>query len=174
MARYKITCRCTRCNHRWSRFTRDPSETDPPCPRPTLYADDGKTVLETCGMEMLPIGMDLSSNKAPAAIGGNLRNKAIDETAHMVMQDYGMTDMRDDVREGESSAPKLPARQQAMADNYFGGPKARRMTMPGFNPGRLAAAALSGGLSDAASTARSIGAVHANRVKPPVHIVNRQ
>lgn len=162
MAWYKITMSCRQCGFKWARRTKNPDSPDPACPN------------LACGEIPATIGMDLSSNKAPAAIGGNLRNKAIDETAHMVMQDYGMTDMRDDVREGESSAPKLPARQQAMADNYFGGPKGRRMTMPGMNPGRLAAAALSGGLSDAASTARSIGAVHANRVKPPVHIVNRQ
>lgn len=173
MARYKIICRCTRCNHRWNRFTADITSPDPPCPRVTMRDDDGKPV-STCGKETVPIGMDFSSTRAPALGGTSIRTKAIDETAEMVMQDYGLTDMRDDVREGETASPKLPPRQQEMADNYFGGPKARRMNMPGFNPAAAAAAAMSGRLSDTASTQRSLGAVHAARVRPPVHIVNRQ
>lgn len=168
--RYKITCRCTRCNHRWSRKTSNPAETDPPCPRPTKYDLDGVTVLETCGMQMNPIGMDLTSNKAPAAIGGNISIKAIDETAKIVMEDYGMTDLRSDVRETESMAPKLPPAQQQRADNFFGGAGGRR-PMRGFNPAAHAAAAMRGQLSDAGSTNRSIGAAHANRLQPPVHVV---
>lgn len=161
MTWYRITCRCTHCGTRWARRTKNPDSRDPPCPN------------LACGENVVPIGMDLSSNKAPAAIGGNIHNKAIDETAKMVMEDYGITDMRDDVRRGETASPKLPPQQQALADNFFGGPKGGRRSMPGFNPARHAAAAVSGQLVDPASTQRSIGSVHANRVRPPVHIINR-
>ncbi|HXE51228.1 MAG TPA: hypothetical protein VN663_22815 [Ramlibacter sp.] len=172
MARFKITCRCLTCGNVWKFTTKDPEAPDPPCPRPVRFDAAGK-VVETCGHENRVRGMDLSSNRAPGIGGENIHNKAIDETAAMVMHDYGMTDLSSDVREGETAAPKLPPRQQAMADNYFGGAGGRRPRM-GVNLAGHAAAALSGRLSDPASTNRSIGAVHANRVRPPVHIVNRQ
>lgn len=161
MAWYKITCRCTRCGTKWKRRTKNPESPDPACPN------------LACGEIPVIIGMDLTSNKAPATIGGNIAVKAMDETAAIVMQDYGMTDLRDDVRQGESASPKLPPKQQAMADNYFGGAKGRR-AIPGMNPAAHVAAAVSGRLSDPASTNRSIGAVHQARVRPPVHIVARE
>lgn len=156
---YKITCRCTICGHRWHRRTKNPDSPDPPCPN------------LDCGAQGQPIGMDLSLNKAPAAVGMSIGVKAIDETVRMVMEDYGMTDMRSDVREGESAAPKLPPQQQALADGYFGGGAGRRRT-GGINLAAHARAALSGRLSDPRSTAMSIGATHAARMRPNVEIVN--
>jgi hypothetical protein len=162
MAWYKITCRCTVCGVKWVRRTKNPDSPDPACPN------------LACGEVPVPIGMDLSSNRAPATIGGNLRVQAIDETANIVMQDYGMTNMRDDVREGESATPRLPPAQQAMADSYFGAPKQQQTRRMGFNSRAHVAAALSGRLSDAVSTNRSIVNTHQQRIRPPVHIVNRQ
>jgi hypothetical protein len=161
MAWYKITCQCSRCGFRWSRKTTKPDSPDPPCPN------------LACGEVQTPIGMDYSSNRAPGITGGNTLTKAYDETAQIVMDTYGMTDMRDDRHEGETSAPKLPPAQQAAADNYFGGPKGARRTR-GFNGAAHAAAALSGRLTDPVTVARSIGTTHANRIRPPVHILNRQ
>lgn len=161
MAWYRITCQCSRCGFRWKRRTKNPDSPDPACPN------------LACGEMPVPIGMDLTSNRAPATIGASVGVRAIDETANIVMQDYGMTNMRDDVREGESATPKLPPAQQTMADNYFGGPKGRRTRMPGFNAGASVAAALSGRLSDPVSTQRSIVQTHQQRIRPPVHIVNR-
>ena len=114
--------------------------------------------------------MDLTLNKAPAAVGMSVGVKAIDETASIVMQDYGLTDMRSDVRQGESAAPKLPPVLQRQADNFFGGAGGKRQA-GGFNFGRAARAAMSGALSDPRSTAASIGATHAARVRPRVEIV---
>lgn len=161
MAWYQITMSCTRCGNRWKRRTKSPDSPDPPCPN------------LACGETPITRGMDLSSSRAPATIGANPRVQAVDETYKIVTQDYGMTDMRDDVREGESATPKLPPAQQTMADNYFGGPKGRRTRMPGFNAGASVAAALSGRLSDPVSTQRSIVQTHQKRIRPPVHIVNR-
>lgn len=170
MARYKITCRCVKCGFKYSHITKNPEAPDPPCPRPVRYDDGGKAV-ETCGTESVPIGMDLSWQKAPASIGGNIAIKALDETASIVMQDYGMTDMRDDVRQGEAAAPKLPPGQQARADAFFsgGGQTARRMRI---NPGAHAAAAMRGALTDPQTADRSIGAVHRSRYRPGTQIIN--
>jgi hypothetical protein len=128
-------------------------------------------VVETCGEVHAPIGMDLTLNKAPAAIGGNIQVKAIDETAKIVMEDYGMTDLRSDVRETESAAPKLPPVLQRQADNFFGGgPKGQRRSGSGM-PINLAAharAALAGGLRDPRTESQTIGAAHRTRMAPPV------
>ena len=169
MARYKITCRCVLCGHRWSRFTANPDSPDPPCPRVTRWDDDGKPA-SWCGQEVNPIGMDLTIARAPATIGASIQVKAIDETAKIVMEEHGFTDLRDDVRPGETMAPKLHPNLQAQADNFFGGPPGKRQTR-GFNPGMHAAAAMRGAFSDPASTGASLGAVHANRTRPPVHLV---
>lgn len=115
------------------------------------------------------IGMDFASNRAPGIIGGNVQIKAIDETAKIVMEDYGYTNLRDDVRPTETMTPKLPPAQQAAADNYFGG--GRKRDLGGVNLARHARAAMAGALVDPGSTNRSIVAVHAARVRPPVHIV---
>ena len=37
------------------------------------------------------------------------------------MQDYKLTDLRDNIRPGESMVPKLPGKMQSAADNFFGG-----------------------------------------------------
>jgi hypothetical protein len=61
----------------------------------------------------------LEEGRAPATIGQNIRVKAVDETARIVMEDGHYTDLRDNIREGEAMAPKLPQAQQALADAMF-------------------------------------------------------
>lgn len=117
MTRFQITLRCTSCAHKFKRILSAEDEMhlaelpDPPCPR--------------CNVVQRKRGMDIAAGKAPA-VGGSLAARAVDATAEIVMQDHGMTDLRSDVREGESMAPKLPPKQQALADNFFSAPRARR------------------------------------------------
>ena len=63
----------------------------------------------------------LEEQRAPGLIGASVMVKAVDATAEIVMQDYKLTDLKDNVRAGESIAPKLPPAQQALADGMFGG-----------------------------------------------------
>jgi hypothetical protein len=177
MAWYLVTLRCSE-GHMWTRRTKNPASADPPCP----ILDCASRQSPRNGTRVTyptdetpagpPIGMDLSLNKAPATIGGNIQVKAIDETANIVMQDYGFTDLRSDVRETESAAPKLAPALQAQADNFFGGPKGRNaQAFGGINLGRHARAALAGRLVDPQSTNSSLVAVHRTRARPPVHLV---
>lgn len=154
MPMFKVTCRCATCGTRWNYRTKNPDRADPPCPN------------LDCGIQGEPIGMDLSLNKAPAAVGMNISVKAIDETAKIVMEDYGMTDLRSDVRETESAAPKLPPVLQQQADNFFGGgPKGGRR--PGINLAQHARAALAGSFSSPSLQDRTIGAAHRARLAKP-------
>ena len=117
MTKFEVRIRCTVCNHRYKRVMQavdaDALEyvENPPCPR--------------CYLPERVRGMDVAGGKAPA-VGGSLAARAVDATAEIVMQDYQMTDLRSDVREGESAAPKLPPKQQEAADNFFGGGLKRR------------------------------------------------
>jgi hypothetical protein len=132
---YRLTLRCTDCAHKWRRTVTDPDEADPPCPR--------------CAKATRNIGLDVAAGKVPA-IGGNLAVKAMDFTLETVAQEYGMTDLRTDAREGETMTPKLPPPQQLMADAMFN-PALRKKAMGGNGRamaprlGAMAANALAGG-----------------------------
>lgn len=149
MTRYRPLYNCKICGHRWKgdpvRTTegRSPEEDaayrmayngTPPCPN------------LNCGALQVPHGIDLSLNKAPATIGASLQVKAIDETAKIVMEDYGMGDLRTDVRQGETAAPRLAPALQRQADNFFLGRKRHPdlPQRPSMNPAFLGRAAISG------------------------------
>lgn len=117
--------------------------------------------------------MDYDSNRAPAVVGQSNHVKAIDETAKIVMETYGMTDLRTDVREGETMAPKLAPKLQAMADGMFGGGRNRGIAASGMDPARLARQAMGGAFSPKRTgSADPISVVQAPREKPPVQILN--
>ena len=160
MTSYQITIRCLTCSHRYKRTLRAASAEaldrmpDPPCPKCKTAAKAQR-------------GMDVSAGRAPS-VGGSLVVKATDYTANATMEDYGLTDLRSDVREGEMAVPKLPAAQQHKVDNFFGGPSAaqnrRRMQVPTLK------AAVSGRYMTP-DTANPLGAMSAKRERPPINIV---
>jgi hypothetical protein len=177
MQRYRPIFQCVVCGTRWKAATvrsgdgRSPEEDaayrlamngTPQCPN------------LDCGHVQQPIGMDLSLQKAPAAVGANLQVKAIDQTAKMVMQDYGMTDLRSDVRVGETAAPKLPPRQQVAADNFFAAGRARG---PAAAAASRAAARAMAGMSRQPTGYEPVSALHnaspetRDRIRPPIRIV---
>lgn len=116
--RYKIAYRCSDCGHEWSRVTTNLGGKDPPCPARDCAV---KTETARLAREVANLTRMLEEARAPATVGANMVVKAVDETARIVMEDHHMTNLRDNVREGESVAPKLPGAQQAAADGFFGG-----------------------------------------------------
>jgi hypothetical protein len=162
MTRFQITLRCRDCNHKYKRILTAEDEMqlaelpDPPCP--------------ICLKVQNRIGMDVAGGKAPA-VGGSLTARAVDTTAEIVMQDYKMTDLRSDVREGESAAPKLHPAQQEKVDNFFGGAKRRQMGgIMGLQPRQLIQAATSGRFMTP-DTVNPVATQHAHKDRPPIHIV---
>lgn len=178
--RYLPRYTCTACGHRWkgksvSALQGRSAEEDalyriqmhgtPPCPN--------------CAAEQERRGIDLSLNKAPAQVGQNIGVKAIDETAKIVMEDYGMGDLRTDVRPGETAAPKLPPAQQFQADNFFGAPGQRRvmaardpqtgrMVPMRSNPTTIGRAAVAGAYRQ--SNDLTVGSL-SEKNRPPVRVV---
>lgn len=162
--RFKVSIKCLACGHRYARVMRAMDEyeletiPDPPCP-----------CCEKAGR--IP-AFNYESGKAPAAIG-SLLAQAVDTTAQIVMEDHGMTDLRDNVREGETAAPKLAPKLQAMADGMFARPKNRRRPTGGIfdlPPAAIMRAAV-GGRFMTPDTAQPVAVQHAKRDRAPIHIV---
>lgn len=136
--RNKFNCRF--CGHAWKspRF-------DTKAEADAAYEAAGGAEIEcpNCTKVLKARGIDLSLGTAPASIGQNVGIKAIDETAKIVMQDYGMTDLRTDVRPHETAAPKLAPALQQQADNFFVG-RGKRHPQLRTQPAALGAAAIRG------------------------------
>jgi hypothetical protein len=136
--RNRFSCRF--CGHKW----RSPRY-DTKAEADAAYEAAGGNALEcpNCLKVMKARGIDFNNPRAPAMVGQNISVKAIDQTAQIVMQDYGMTDLRTDVREHETAAPKLPPMLQAQADNFFVG-RGKRHPQLRTQPAALGAAAIRG------------------------------
>lgn len=141
MNKYQLTLRCKdwRCDHFRKPYKRTvyvpdgesvEDQPDPPCPKCSKKSK--RQDADEMAMPPLPhMGLDLEIGTAPGIIGANTSVKAIDMTADIVMQDYKMTDLKSDVRQGEAMvAPLAPGLQKA-ADNFFnpgaGGNKRQRI-----------------------------------------------
>lgn len=112
----RITFQCSRCGHTWVRTLKAEPKRDPPCPNRRCEEIVEREQLKR---ENENLRRMLEEQRAPATIGQNVRVRAVDETARIVMEDQKLTDLRDNIREGETMAPKLPQAQQALADSMF-------------------------------------------------------
>lgn len=99
-----------------------------------------------------------------------IQNKAVDVTANIVMEDYKMGDIKDDVRPGETMAKNLEPRLQKSADNFFSGNKKKSNAMP-QNAAKLAKTAMAGGFRDR-SYRDPVAAIQPS-FKPNVQYVNK-
>ena len=131
MSRYKLTLRCNNFRHGPYKYhkTVDVDEEageslaavpNPPCPLcKKLVKVRDTEVMPTAPIPIKPIEEWLPSGQAPGIVGANNQVKAIDIAADIAMKDYGLTDLKDNVRQGDTMAPPLPPAQQQMADTMF-------------------------------------------------------
>ncbi len=116
--RYRITYECARCGTTYFRTLKAVPKKDPPCPnRACIKIDE----MEDLRKQVANLQAMLESGKAPGVIGDKAVVQAIDKTAEITMREYNLTDLKDNIREGETVMPKLPAEQQKQADSYFSG-----------------------------------------------------
>lgn len=116
--KYEVRIQCLRCNHIYKRVLKSLNDPDPPCPK--------KKCIETAAVEMAErraanAAAVFESGTFPGVTGDKPIVKAVDAVAEQVMVDYKLTDLKDNIRPGESMVPKLPPAQQAAADNFFSG-----------------------------------------------------
>lgn len=180
--KYKITFKCHdfECGEMFVKITTNQNLENPKCPlckkrqnqlRVNRLGDGAVSEREAHlalnpTPEPPPVIMSDGKLLPQISIGGSVQGKAIDSTANIIMQDYKMTDLRDDARPGESSAPPLPPKQQAMADNFF---SKKNPAIP-FNANQLGRAALRGAYSN---NSADVGAIHRNTPKPKIDVINK-
>jgi hypothetical protein len=127
--KYQITLKCRSCTHRYKRvlFAESEEELDdvpnPPCPKCAKRSRRTDTMQQATP----PIPHDgltgiIAEQRAPG-VNGSTMVKAIDQTAQIVMQDHGLSNLKDNIREGDIMAPRLPPAQQKLADNFFVNPR---------------------------------------------------
>lgn len=118
--RYAHWFRCRTCAHRFSvvRLTADSTKVKTPkCPHKGCNGRVRESHMEDRGM-------DVAAGRAPATT--SVQATAYDRALQMTMEDQKETDIRDNARPGENSAPKLPAHLQPLADNFWSGPRKQK------------------------------------------------
>ena len=122
--KYKIKAKCSRCGKVFSWIANSPGGPDRPCPAPVCVE---ARINEEAERRAIKLAKMLDERRGPSVIGNSAVVKAVDTTAEIVMQDHGLTDLKDNIREGDSMVPSLKGKgqngmalQQA-ADNFFGG-----------------------------------------------------
>lgn len=162
--KYRIKCECGLCGRIYfSKWAKAPPKKDPPCPNKRCIAMSETAQLRR---EVDNLKAMLQSGQAPATIGGNPRVQAVDKTADIVMKDYSLTDLKDNIRQGEAMAPKLPGPMQVAADQYFGGGKTPVLGATQGNRGyvdnkflkRIGAKAIAGGYRASSVAPNTVGA----------------
>ena len=109
MARYRLKCHCQVCGNVWTVYRDDPSKKPNKCPN------------KACKAVQTQPTFDLDSGRAPGIIGAKTIVKAVDLAAKIAMEDYHLTDLKDNIREGESMVPRIAPKLQQAADTMFGG-----------------------------------------------------
>jgi hypothetical protein len=120
--RFRHFFRCRTCANRFyvERLTADPTKVKTPrCPRKSC----GGKARES---HVADIGMDVSSGRAPGLT--TVQAQAFDLAHKWQMEEQKVTNIRDNVRPGESSAPPLEPRLQSMADGFWGGNRQQKKT----------------------------------------------
>jgi hypothetical protein len=115
---YRITCLCRVCATEYSWVADHIPKKNLPCPSSAcvtrrLEAADRRAARNFAKM--------IAEGRGPATIGDKPVVKAIDTTANIVMEDYGLTDLQTNLREGDVARPKLSPEKQRQADHYFDG-----------------------------------------------------
>lgn len=128
-----------------------------------VFEDVGETVLYACPVCDSPDIQFRGKISHDIPMQSHTQNKCVDKTAEIVMTDYGMTNLKDNVRAGEAMAPKLHPQQQAAADNMFGGGGKKRQ-MP-FNAAAMAKRAMSGALRDPKTYVDPVKALHTSETR---------
>ena len=116
----------------------------------------------------------LAEGQGPSQIGNKIVVKAVDETAKIVMEDYNMTNLKDNIRHGESVAPKLPGQQQALADNYFGGGGLRAAGISSKQAQALGRRAIAGAFRNTALNPGSIQLPDVKNGQSPLRVMRTE
>lgn len=127
MSKFQLVLRCKSCKYKYKRVLellddeRIEDMPNPPCPKCAKKKIERADAYETATPAIAHAGIEevLEQQAAPGIVGGRIV-KAIDQTAKIVMEDYHLSNLKDNIREGDVMAPRLPYPQQKAADEFFG------------------------------------------------------
>lgn len=118
---YRSHYRCKDCKHEFYKITKEIPNSDPECPQ----CKKTRMKTKSCVSDKMhdfdneKVMKEMIENRTPPGTIGNKRVKAFDAAMEMTMQDYGMTDIKDNAREGENSVPRLPNHLEKQVDEVF-------------------------------------------------------
>jgi hypothetical protein len=139
--KYRVTFTCERCGHVWKRTFKSIPKFDPDCPNRSCAekAEIAELKRQNANLQAM-----IASGVAPGHIGDKPIVKAVDKTAEIVMKDHAMTNLKDNLREGDTMAPPLAPHLQRQADNMFNGKAMESVGMSARRMNVLAARAIGG------------------------------
>ena len=173
--RYRHTNECLLCGHVYSWITSKCDGKDKPCPNKVCIEARRQADILHAAENMAKIFLE---QRAPAHIGDNPKVHAVDKTAQIVMEDHHMTDLKDNVREGDTLVPPLPVtgasgmKMSSVAENFFGGAKALQSSGMSRQAQMLGQMAINGAFADRAANPGRL--TPAPKGKPPLTLVRTE
>lgn len=141
---FEVKFCCDDCNHVFYKITeKDPRKVggrSPSCPECKKTKSKAKSQIKVSG-DVKPqteaqkdaVVLDIiTAKKFPSQGKGNF-TKAMDETAKIVMEDYQMTNLNDNLREGDNMVPKLRPDLEAQVGTGFNTQKNNVAGLAGAN-----------------------------------------
>lgn len=186
--KYRMTFKCSECGSQFKKITTNRDLMSAPCPecksreqktRFTRMGDgpvtDADLLAEKISKKMMETPEFqqalLSKLMSPIPQSSKNRNKAVDTTADIVMEDYKLGDLKDNAQRGDTMAPSLPPKLQKQADNFFAGKK-KGASIGGLNTAAIARAAMSGAYRPEATGAiNPVAAQHRAKARAPVNVM---
>jgi hypothetical protein len=119
IARYK----CSDCGVYEVRTENKPRGRCPACPN----CGNSESALKSTSKSNVPYTQEkldgnvssINESRHAPSLGKSNFTKAMDETAEIVMKDYGLTNLQDNLRAGDSMAPKLAPHLEQQVDQVF-------------------------------------------------------
>lgn len=121
LSRYK----CTTCKNEFEQITIGfIPEKEPPCPycpkeKKTRIKTKGCVTNKTHNVDKEKNVQEIIATRKAPATGPSVKSQIFDNTMEMVMQDYGMTNIKDNAREGENSVTPLESRLEKQVESVF-------------------------------------------------------
>lgn len=121
---YRSSYKCTDCKHTFEKITKNFPKREPACPmcKQAKRVNFKSSVSDvTHNLDKESVVQEMIAAQKPPSMGQSNRTKAIDETAKIVMEDYGMTDinMSSSLRAGDNCVPKLAPELEQKVDQVF-------------------------------------------------------
>ena len=119
---YRSQYKCSDCNNRFERITKNFPKKDPNCPKclQSKRVKSNSCVSDkTHNLDAESRVQEIIESKKAFSMGPSNFTKAMDATAEIVMKDYALTDLQDNLRAGDSMAPKLAPELERKVHEVF-------------------------------------------------------